>query len=198
MYSPLLRVLLATIGFSPALIFLYAVKITKIYKNLSFHLQFHSLAQVSQNLWNIVETHYLIILFLLLVLVAYLIVLHAKKKLAMGRIQLKSVKPSDTNFVPVLFTVIPFIHKLYSPDTSDNIYILSVLIAGVIYGLTMKGSYHFNIILKLILGYNHYEVATTGDVTYLMLSKQKLANKDQVKQYVPLADHMLINMTPKT
>lgn len=198
MYSPFIRVLLATIGFSPALFFLYAANLTRNYENISFHIQFHSLNQVGKDLWNLVETNYLIILFSLLVLIAYSLMRHAKRKLSLGRIELKSVKPGDTNFVPVLFTIIPFIHKLYSPSTSDLTYVFSMLIAGVIYGLTMKGSYHFNIILKLIFGYNHYEVATTGDVTYLLLSKKKLVNKDQVKLYVPLADHMLINMTPKT
>jgi hypothetical protein len=87
--------------------------------------------------------------------------------------------------------------KIYSPEISDGLILIAFLLIGIVLGLAMKSSYHFNIVLKLIFGYSHYEVQTTAEITYLMLSKTPLINKKTISEYVNLADHMLLNISNK-
>ncbi len=47
---------------------------------------------------------------------------------------------------------------------------------------------------KAELNNKNYEVQTTGEVSYLMLSKEILNNKKQVKTYVQISEHMLVNI----
>jgi hypothetical protein len=125
------------------------------------------------------------------------IVKNARKKLTIGRIELKSVKPGDMNFGPLLFGIILPFYKIYDPNLSDIYYLGGFAFIAIVFAFTMKSSFHFNIILKLLLGYKHYEVATTGEITYLLLSRHKIVNRKQVEKYVYLTDHMLINMSDK-
>jgi len=185
-------------GLSPVLISLYVVNLINNYRGLHFSFQIRSFSQVNNDLVNLLETHYLLLIFIFLFLVTRWLVRYAIRRLSVGRIQLKSIKPGDTNFVPLLFSAMMPFYKLYNQNFADMIYIGGFLITSVLYGITMKSSFHFNLVLKLFLGYSHYEVATTGEVTYLMLSRYKLVNKNQVSEYISLTDYMLINTTKKT
>jgi hypothetical protein len=197
MPSNLIKIILALTGLSPALLLLYIVKMINDYPKLYFYVHANSLKQVIEETGNFLENHYLIILFGVLVIVARLIVRFAKKTFAVGRIDIKSIKPGDINFTTVIFSIIPLIVKLYSPNVPDVIIVGAFLAVGLVLGIAMKSSYHFNLTLKLILGYNHYEVQTKEEITYLMLSKKQLINKKDIIQYVSLADHMLLNITTK-
>ena len=75
------------------------------------------------------------------------------------------------------------------------IYIISVAIIILVATVINKSSYHFNLIVKLFLNYRYYEIQTKNEVTYFMLSKQKLINSKQVNKYVQLTDYLLINVT---
>ncbi|MES1181967.1 MAG: hypothetical protein ABUL44_04140, partial [Flavobacterium sp.] len=167
------------------------------YHKLSIYVKANSVRQIIDEAGNFFENHYLIILFGVFVVVARRIVNFAKKRFAIGRIDVKSVKPGDINFTPVLFSIIPLLVKIYS-NVSDGILVCAFLTAGTVFGLIMKSSYHYNLTLKLILGYSHYEVQTKEEITYLILSKKQLINKNDITKYVKLADHMLLNIPDKT
>jgi hypothetical protein len=197
MPSNLIKVILALTGLSPALLLLYIVKMINDYHKLSIYVRSNSFSQFVEDTGNFIENHYLIILFAVFVILARWIVSFAKKRFAIGRIDIKSVKPGDINFTTVIFSIIPLLVKIYSPNVSDGILVGAFLAAGIVLGLAMKSSYHYNLTLKLILGYSHYEVQTKEEITYLILSKKQLINKKDITQYVRLADHMLLNIPNK-
>ncbi len=163
--------------------------------SLSIYFKFNSFKEFFVGILNLLEIHYLLILFLLAILLARFLIAKAKKSLPIGRIEIKSVKPGDTNFFTLLFSVILPFYKFYTPNVSDAIYMACFIIIAMAYGITMKNSYHFNIVLKLFLGYSHYEIATTGEITYLMLSKKNLITKSQITNYVYLTNYMLLNVS---
>lgn len=197
MYSSFIRVLLALIGLSPILLSLYIVNFIQRYKQISISIKFSSINDFWRGLTIFLRTNYLLILFIAAVVLAHLMVKYAKNKLAIGRIEVKSIKPGDNNFFTLLFSIIVPFARFYNPTLSDKYYMAFFFAVAIIYGLVMKASYHFNIVLKLFLNYTHYEIATTGEVTYLLLSKRKIVNKLQVTKYVYLTDHMLVDVSDK-
>ena len=192
MPSNFIKILLTLVGLSPALLVLYFVKLVSTFSSLKIYLDFSY-----KGFTNFIQTNYLLLLFVLAIIVAGYIVKFAKANFAIGRIEVKQVKPADINFTTVIFSIIPLLVKLYNPEISDVIILIAFFLVGITLGLVMKSSYHFNIVLKLLFGYNHYEVQTMAEVTYLMLSKEQLINKKYISQYVKLADHMLLNVTNK-
>lgn len=197
MYSSIIRIVLALIGLSPALLSLYIVGMVSNYDKLYFSVHLSTRKKFLVDLANFFQTNYLLIIFVTLCLVGVWLVTYARKRLAVGRIELKSVKPGDTNFGPLLLGTLLPLFKIYNPTTADIYYIGGLALIAIVFAVTMKGSFHYNIVLKLILGYRHYEVATTGEITYLLLSRQKIVNRKQVEQFVYLTDHMLINLNDK-
>jgi hypothetical protein len=177
MYSSFIRILLALLGLSPVLLSLYMVKIIRCINRLSIYFKVNNLKDLLNGLLEIIELHSLLLLFFLAAFLARLIVTNAQKKLPIGRIAIKAIKPGDTNFFPLLFSVILPFYKFYNPAVGDIMYMACFVFIAIVYGMTMKNSYHFNLVLKLLLGYNHYEVTTSGEITYLLLSKEKLVNR---------------------
>jgi hypothetical protein len=197
MPSNLIKIILALTGLSPALLLLYIVKIINGFHSLSIYISVKSFPQAFKEVYNLIQNHYLFVLFIVLVIIARRIVKFAKNNCAVGRIEVKSVKPGDINFTTVIFSIILSLAKFYNPNLPDAILIATFVITGLVFGLIMKSSYHFNLTLKLILGYSHYEVQTKEEITYLMLSKKQLINRKGITHYVKLADHMLLNVSEK-
>lgn len=197
MYSPFIRIILAFVSLAPVLLSLYIVSMINGYKNLYWSIRLTTARQFLFDLWNLLQTHYLLLAFVLLCVGGSWLVRKAREELSVGRIELKSVKPADSHFGPVLFGVVLPFYKIYDPSLSDLYYIGGFVLVACVFAVTMKASFHYNIIFKLVLGYRHYEVATTGEITYLLLSRQKIVNRKQVEKYVYLTDYMLINMTDK-
>jgi hypothetical protein len=113
---------------------------------------------------------------------------------ATGRITIESIKPADINFMTLMFSLIPSVAKFSNPSMADWILCVVLLVIGLIFGSIVKASYHFNLPLR-IMGYMHYELQTTHKVTFIMLSQKKLINSADIKKYVQLADHMLVNIS---
>ena len=197
MFSSIIRIVLALIGLSPALLSLYIVSMINHYDKIYISFHINSGKQFLTDLSNFFWTNYLLILFATLCLLGVWLVKYARKRLAIGRIELKSVKPGDANFGPLLLGTILPLFKIYNPSTADVYYIGGFALIAIVFAVTMKASFHYNIVLKLILGYRHYEVATTGEISYLLLSRQKIVDRKQVEQFVYLTDHMLINLNDK-
>jgi hypothetical protein len=128
------------------------------------------------------------------VLIASNIVNYAKRSFSIGRIEVKSIKPADNNFVSIISSLIPLLVKIYNPDLSDGLLITAFFLVGLVIAFTIKTAYHFNLILRFFLGYRHYEIQTKEEITYLILSKKQLINRKEVTRYVKLADHMLLNI----
>jgi len=108
-------------------------------------------------------------------------------------ISIKKSKSIDYNFVSIVIScVLPFA-KFFWKDGHDTIYLCAVLVAWIILAVISMNGYQFNVMVRL-LGYRYYEVETTDEIAFLMLSKNKIINKSDVKAYVSLTDHMIINV----
>jgi hypothetical protein len=193
MFSTLIKLLLIFSGLSPSLLVLGILNIYQIRNTLSMYLDLRNINCFLQGFIQFVSLHHFIFLFLFFVILSKVLVNIAIKRLPIGRIIPKSIKPSDNNLISTLSTfIIPFL-KL--TGLNDNFFLIGFLGIAIIYCWLMKESYHFNIVLKLFYRYNNYEIQTTGEVTYMVLSRQILIHKKDLVNYVQLGDHMLINVT---
>ena len=115
-------------------------------------------------------------------------------KLTINEIQLKSLKTADNNFMPMILSYFMPCIELYKKDLIYTfVWIAIVLIAVII----SKNSYHYNPILKFIFGYRYYEVQTTKDITYTLLTQKKLINKNQINQFSQISDYVILDQTKK-
>jgi hypothetical protein len=128
------------------------------------------------------------------VLVAGKIMKLAKTRFAVGRINVKSIKSADNNFGSVLTSLVPILIKFISPELSDWVILICFVAFGWVLAVTGKGSYNLNIVLRVVFGYRHYEIANKAEVTYLMLSKTQLINPKDISEYAQLTDHMIVKI----
>ena len=133
-------------------------------------------------------------IFLGLIFLCWYILKLAKTKLTVNGIQLKSLKPADNNFMPLILSYFLPCIELYK---KDFIFICIWIVLLLLIILISKNSYHYNPILKFIFGYRYYEVQTTKDITYTLLTQKKLINKNQINQFSQLTDYLILDQTLK-
>ena len=76
----------------------------------------------------------------------------------------------------------------------DIIFVIGWVICVIIIICFNTSTYFYIPILKLF-GFNYYEVTTEKNVTYIMISKKKIINTNQVKSYSQLSDFLILNQT---
>lgn len=195
MFTSFIRIVIVAIGLSPVLLSLYIVKMIRIHQQLRFFFAGNSLSDFIAGAANFVNVNGLLLIFVGVVLFAGFLMRMAEGKLPVGRIDTKSIKSSDTNFVTIIFSIVLPFFKFLTPSVGDSVYIIGFLFVGLVYCFIMKASYHFNLVMRVFFGYKHYEVATRKEVTYIVLSKEKLINPKQLTLYVYISDLMLINVS---
>lgn len=131
----------------------------------------------------------LIFIFIFLVLLCWYILNLATSKLTRNYIDVKSIKSSDLNMNVLILSYFLPCAELYK---KDFIYIFFWLLALSVIIYINRGTYFHNPLIKLF-GYSYYEIATKKEVTYLMISKQKLKNTNDIKAYSQIADFVLLN-----
>lgn len=194
MYSNFIKFIFASTAFSPILFSYWAVETYMNRETLHFFIKLNSVGDILNGLINILSNHYLLVAFILMVLLCKFLIKKAEKELSVGLISLKSIKISDVNFDRVLFSyMLPFAKIPFGGNV--DLVLIGIIFIYLLFIMVSKSSYHHNLAVRILLGYKHYEVQTTSDITYLMLSKQKLINKPQVKEYVHVSDYMIINVT---
>ncbi|MBE2290162.1 MAG: hypothetical protein IAE95_11440 [Chitinophagaceae bacterium] len=195
MYSNFLKLLLPLTGFSPVLLIFWLINTLQKRDQLSFHISIDSAEKIRLGITEIIKNHWQLLLFALIVLLSNFLMKKAVNSLTPWSIQIKSIKPADVNFTSVLISyILPWAKFLIHSD-ADVIYLLGFLILCFVQAYISKDSYHYNLNYRLFLGYKHYEVQTREEVTHLMLSKKKLINRDEIKRYVLLSDHMIVNVS---
>jgi len=194
MPSSFIKVILAFTGLSPALLILYIYRIYHEYEHLSIYIKAGSFHEIGLGIENFLSLHYLLFVFVALVIIAMIIMKVAETKFSHGRITVKSIKPADNNFVPIFTSIAFILLKTINPDLSDWIIFVCFILLGLGLGITAKTSFHYNIVLRFFFGYRHYEIATKSEVSYLMLSKTELINPSEISKYIRLADHMIVNI----
>lgn len=196
MFSKVFKILLAFIGFGPALLMLYFSSIYCNRDKLSFWIDFSSTETVYEGFKNFTTVNFLLIVFIIFYALAGLLIWLARRKFPEQRIAVKQIKSADKDFITIIFSLALPLTKLIVTNVSDMQYFFFFCVAVLVYSIIMKNSYHMNLLLKLGYGYNHYEVTTTGEINYLVISKKAIKNKENLTRYVALCDHMLLDTTP--
>lgn len=187
MYSKYIRFIIGVSGLFPVLLIFWLENTLAQLKQLSVYIDYHFFG-------SFVQQNYLLLLFVVLLIISKLLLNYAKTHLTPWAINIKSIKPADPNFVSMLLSYLLPWFKIFITSGQDYIYVTGYILIAIIYGIVNASSYHYNISFRIFFCYRHYEVQTTGEVTYLLLSNHKLVNKNQVKSVVKLTDFYLIDL----
>lgn len=130
-------------------------------------------------------------IFIILLLISFLLIKKAEKQLTINRIEIDSIKSADLNMSTLLISYILPCIELFK---KDSIYIFIWIVLFVIIVIISKNTFFYNPLLK-IFGYKYYEVVTKKKITYVMISKKKLINTNQISSYSQLTDYVILNRT---
>ncbi len=184
MFSNLIKITFASTAYAPVILTWWLVSIYNIY-HTGGSVVFIKL----NNFNNLINKANLIFVFLFLLFIAWYILLLAKNKLTRNTIKVKSIKSSDYNMNTLIFSYsLPCI-ELYNKSL---VYFIAWILAVCIVIYINKGTYFYNPVMKLFK-YNYYEIVTQQDVTYQIISKQPLRNKNEITTYSHLTDFVLLN-----
>lgn len=144
---------------------------------------------------DFLSVNYILFIFLTLVFLARHIVRFAKKNLPSHRFYAKQIKSVDYTLGTFLFSIaLPFA-RIATPSISEIMYMIGFFFIGILYAIAMKDTHYLNLTLKIFLGYSHYEVQSTKEMTYIVLSKKNIINRDHFTTYVNLSGTMLLNVS---
>ena len=190
MFSKLTKLLFVITAYAPLLIIWWGVS---VYNTLKENNSITFIDFSNFQLVDLLDRLNLIYLFLLLVLICWYILFLANNKLTRNYIELKSIKSSDLNMNALIFSYFLPCIEIYKKEV---IYIFGWILVLFIIALINKGTYFYNPLMK-IFGYRYYEIATKKEVTYLMISKQKIINTNNVTAYSQLTDYVILNSSNK-
>lgn len=186
MFSKLIKLTFAITAYAPVILICWLVSVYGLIqsgKNIEF-IDFSNF-----KITDLLNRLNLIFIFLSLVLASWFILKLANSKLTRNHIEVKSIKSSDLNMNILIFSYFLPCVEIFK---KDFIYLIGWFLALCINIYINKGTYFYNPLMKLF-GYSYYEIATKKEVTYLMLSKQKLKNTNDIKAYSQLTDFVLLN-----
>jgi len=131
---------------------------------------------------------YLLVAVLLTLLCGGLVWLSGKK-LEKLPVKIKAVKTVDKEIVGFLLVyLLPLINQ-----TSNTISLPVLIFIAVIFFFIVQNShaYHFNPLLGFF-GYHFYEATLEGDITYVLITKQNIADCKSINQVVQLTEYMIL------
>lgn len=192
MYSRLIRFITALSGLFPILVIFWLENIISDWKLLHIYID---VQEFWQGVILFISEHWQLLLFGLLLWLCRSILKGAWSKLPSQTFEVKSIKPADPNFLSILLSYLAPWFKVFVTSDHDRIYVVGFLLIALCLAYITSESYQYNISFRLFFGYRNFEVQSTSDVTYLVLSKKNLINKSQLTQVAKLSDYMLINTT---
>ena len=129
----------------------------------------------------------------LMSLLCFLLVWLSGRNLEKLPVKIKAVKTVDKEIVGFLLVyLLPLMNT--SVNQSNNTISLSVLIfIAVIFFFIVQNShaYHFNPLLGFF-GYHFYEATLEGDITYVLITKQNIADCKSITHVVQLTEYMIL------
>jgi hypothetical protein len=125
-------------------------------------------------------------------LLCFLLIWLSGRNLEKLPVKIKAVKTVDKEIVGFLLVyLLPLINQ------ENNSISLSVLVfITVIFFFIVQNShaYHFNPLLGFF-GYHFYEVTVEGDITYVLITKQNIADCKSISHVVQLTEYMILEPT---
>jgi hypothetical protein len=190
MFSKLFKLIFAITAYAPVLLIWWLVSVYSILNSAK------TISLINFNdfkFTDLLNRLNLIFIFLILVLICSFILHLATNKLTRNNIEVKSIKSSDLNMNVLIFSYFLPCVEIYKKDL---IYLFGWFLALCIIIYINKGTYFYNPLMKFFR-YSYYEIATEEGVTYLMISKNKLKNRNEIKAYSQLTDFVLLNSSNK-
>lgn len=186
MFSKSLKLLFVTTAYAPILLIWWLVSIYNIFQ-IGGSLEIIDFGNFKfLELFN--RTN-LIYLFFLLIICCWFILYLSKTKLTRNYIEIKSIKSSDLNMNILVFSYFLPCIEIYK---KDSIFIYGWFLALLITIFINKGTYFYNPLMKLF-GFRYYEIATKKEMTFLMISKDKIINAKDIIAYSQLTDYVILN-----
>lgn len=190
MFSKGIKFLFVATAYSPVILIWWSVSVLN-HLNIGGTIKVLNFSEINVN--NIFTRFNLIFLFAFLVFICWRILITSKNKLTRNTIEVKSIKSADLNMTPLIIGYFLPCIELYKKDNISFIgWILGLLIIIII----NKSTYFYNPLMKLF-GYRYYEISTNHEVTYTMISKEKLINKKNINSYSQLTDYVILNTSKK-
>lgn len=186
MFSKVIKLIFVTTAYAPILLIWWLVNLYNILKagEKTQLINFDNFKII-----DIFDRANLIFLFFLLVIFSWVILYLAKTRLTRNSIEVKSIKSADLNMnTLVLSYFLPCI-EIYK---KDSIFIIGWFFVLVITIFINKGTYFYNPMMK-IFGYRYYEITTKKEFSYLMISRSKLINSNDIIAYSQLTDYVILN-----
>ncbi|AIG30716.1 hypothetical protein IA01_09685 [Flavobacterium psychrophilum] len=190
MFSKPLKTIFAITAFAPILLIWWIVSILSVIDKKG-ETKIIKLSEIT--LENFQNKWYLGIGFIISVLICYFLIFLIRKKLTRNFIEIKSIKSADLHMNTILFSYLLPCTELYKKD-SIYIYAWIILLFIIIY--INRNTYFYNPLMKFF-GYRYYEIATKKEITYTMISKEKLINADDCNAYSQITDYVIFNSTIK-
>ncbi|WP_163222836.1 hypothetical protein [Bacteroides sp. 214] len=184
MFANYIKLLFVLTAYSPILLIIAAVE---LYNCLSRG----ESVELIDNWFELFNRLNLVFAFFLLLLICYILMKIAKKKLTVNPVEIKAIKSADLNMNTLLLSYFLPCVELVKKDT---VFVIGWVIVLVVLIIINKGTYFYNPILKLF-GFRYYEVTTGKGVTYTAISEKKLINANEIKSYSQLTDYVILNQT---
>jgi len=131
---------------------------------------------------------YLVIAGILTIICWRLIEL-SKKNLEKVPVKITTVKTVDREIIGfIIVYLLPLINESTAAVNPAKLIFVGVFFFIIV---ATSHSYHFNPLLGII-GYHFYEVETEGGITYVLISKQNIADCKSIVQVVQLTEYMIL------
>lgn len=192
MYSRPIKYLIAISSFFPIFLVFWLVSLWDDIRDLHFYLSLGTIKEFTAGLKLFFAQHGLLFIFLFLMLICRLVIRFAQSNLSPRAIDIKAIKPADVNFVSAIISYIAPFFKFFLQTGHDYIYAGGYFLLAIVIASVTSKAYHYNLTFSVFFRYRHFEVSTTKDVTYLVLSQKQLVNKNQLTEIIHLTDYMLI------
>lgn len=126
---------------------------------------------------------------LLLTIICWVLLLLAKTRLEKLPLEINSVRTADKEIVGfILVYLLPLINET---SVKVNPKVLGFVMALFFIVVLTSHSYHFNPLIGF-LGYHFYEVTLSGEISYVLISKQNIRNCKNIKKVVHISEYMIL------
>jgi len=119
----------------------------------------------------------------------YLLIGLSGRKLEKLPVKIKAAKTVDKEIVGFLLVyLLPLMNQTHNTISLPVL----IFIAAIFFFIVQNShAYHFNPLLGFF-GYHFYEVTLEGDITYVLITRQNIADCKSINQVVQLTEYMIL------
>lgn len=136
----------------------------------------------------------LILIAVVLVIVCWSILRKAREDIPQETLHISSIKIADQSTLTFIVAYLfPVVFSRPSEPQLVGLGVLALVFVLLLVAVYRSNAYSFNPILGLVFGYHFYEVTTTKQITYLVVSKREIVNTRYGIKGIPLSLYMYLD-----